>query len=408
MIEEFDVVADIITDGLDRINVTKLFDLNLLYESFLKSMKNSSWKSSCQRYELQLLSNLVELSKSIRNRTYTTDKTTEFVLNERGKTRYIHGNTIRDRIIRHNLCDNILTPLLSKYLIYNNGASQTGKGISFQRKQFEKHLHNFYLKYYHNQGYILFIDFSKFYDNILHSKVKELISPLLDDDCKWLFEDIIDSFRVDISDYPQVNPTDMFDSIKFHSLDKIISETDERRVLEKGINIGDQTSQNIGIYYPTRIDTYVTNVRHHKWYGRYMDDSYIISDSKDELLITLHKIEEIAREYGVFINERKTRIVETSSTYKFLQVNYSLTNTGGIIKRINPKSVTKEKHRLKAYKRLLENGILSYNDIENTYKSWLCSYYRMMSKIQIQTIQDLYESLFGVRPRYKKWKSLNG
>ena len=351
---------------------------------------------------LNILPELTKLSKSLEDHTYITDPTIEFTLNERGKTRYIHGNTIKDRIVRHNLCDNIITLTIARFLIDNNPASQKGKGITFARKQFEKHLHNFWLKNRHNRGYILFIDFSKFYDNIPHKQLRELFSELLDDEAYWLFNQIIDSFNIDITQYPTINSRDKFDSIEFHNLIAEELEDMPTRYLDKGIDIGDQTSQNIGIFYPTRIDTYATIVRGHKWYGRYMDDIYIIHESREYLGETLAGIRRLADEYGLFVNEKKTRICKLSQTFKYLQIKYFLTSIGKVISRINPKSVTRERRKLKAYKRLLDKGILQYEDIEQAYKSWMGSYYRIMSKIQIANMQNLYKQLFGKEVRYKK------
>ena len=92
--------------------------------------------------------------------------------------------------------------------------------------------------------------------------------------------------------------------------------------------MGDQLSQAIGIYYPHRIDNYVKYVRGIKFYGRYSDDWYIMSPSKEELLDLLENIERIAHEYGIHINMKKTRIVKISGTYKFLQIKYTLTESG--------------------------------------------------------------------------------
>ncbi|MBQ7577235.1 MAG: hypothetical protein IJT21_03090 [Synergistaceae bacterium] len=79
----------------------------------------------------------------------------------------------------------------------------------------------------------------------------------------------------------------------------------------------------------------------------------------------------IAKEFGLIINERKTRIVKLSSFYRHLQNGYSLTKTGRVIRKINSKSITRERRKLKAYKRLLDKGIMIYDDIENIFKSWL-------------------------------------
>ena len=280
--EEFDLIAELVTDEMEPAPHL-LCDINYLYEAFRKSMQGSSWKSQPQKFEQNVLYELAKISDSLEDLSYTVDPTTEFVLNERGKTRYIHGNTIKDRIVRHNLCDNIISPAIDKYLIYNNGASQKGKGLSFARKMFEKHLHNFYLKYGDVDGYVLFIDFSKFYDNIPHGKTKDMFEGLLDEKSEWLFNVIINSFNIDITNYPDISPNDKFDSIKFHQSTPNKSENFPQRFLNKGIDIGDQTSQNIGVFYPTRVDTYATVVRGHKWYGRYMDDIYIIDRDKEYL-----------------------------------------------------------------------------------------------------------------------------
>lgn len=395
---------DIIADMLDDENVPQphiLWDMNYLYEAFNKSMKGSSWKGEPQKFQLDLAYQLTRISESLKNHTYQTDPTSEFVLNERGKKRYIHGNTIKDRIVRHNLCDNIITPAIEKYLIYNNGASQKGKGISFSREQFEKDLHNFYLKYHDNNGYVLFIDFSKFYDNINHSQTKEMFDRLIDDKSNKLLREIIDSFNIDITKYPTVDPEDKFDSIAFHELLPENLPNLPERYLNKGIDIGDQTSQNIGVFYPTRIDTYATVVRGHKWYGRYMDDIYIIHRDKEYLQETLRGIKELSEKYGLFTNEKKTRICHLSNNYTYLQVKYSLNSKGKVIKRINPKSITREKRKLKAYKRLLDKNIMSYKDIEQAYKSWICNYYKIMSKKQIENMQFLYFQLFNKKVRYK-------
>ena len=170
-----------------------LTDLNLLYDSYLASMKGSSWKNQPQKFENDFYSEIIKIANEIETRQYKPEKGSEFILHERGKVRHIFGSTMKDRVVRHALCDGELNDTLKPYLIYNNGASQVGKGISFQRKQLEKDLHNFYLKYHTNEGYIGFIDFSKFYDNIPHDKIREMILPKLSQEAQWLFDEILKS-----------------------------------------------------------------------------------------------------------------------------------------------------------------------------------------------------------------------
>ena len=173
------------------------------------------------------------------------------------------------------------------------------------------------------------------------------------------------------------------------------------KLMYKSVNIGDQTSQNIGIYFPSRIDNYVTIVRGFKRYGRYMDDMYMIHRDKEYIEETLHGVYKEAAELGLFINEKKTRICKLSDNFIYLQVKYFVTDTGKVVKRINPKSVTRQRRKLKAYKRMLDKGIMTYDSIMQEYKSWMGRYTRIMSKAQIKNMKALYNQLFKEDVRWK-------
>lgn len=380
-------------------------DMNVLYDAFRASMKSSAWKEEPQRFETNFLSEITTLQHELEERTYKTLPGTEFTLHERGKIRHIHGGRMRDRVIRHALCDNVIGPALQPYVIYNNGASQEGKGVDFARRMFERDLHNYWLEHRTNEGYVCFIDLSKFYDNIQHQKAKDSINPKLDEFSAWLLSGIIDTFRVDVSYMTDEEYAGCLER-KFNSIEYFETVTDDMKTgdkyMAKSVDIGDQTSQNIGVYYPTPIDNYATIVRGHRRYGRYMDDIYFIHHDKAFIEETLNGIYEKAAELGLFINTKKTRICKLSQTFTYLQIKYYLTDTGKVVKRINPKSVTRERRKLKAYKRLLDKGEMSYPSIKQSYKSWMGRYAKLMSKAQIKNMKALYKQLYKEDPRWKK------
>ena len=107
------------------------------------------------------------------------------------------------------------------------------------------------------------------------------------------------------------------------------------------------------------------------------------------------------------VNDKKTRIVKLSQQFKVLQIKYSLTETGRIIKKINSKSITRERRKLKAYKRLLDKKRITMDDIENIVKSWMSSNYKIMSKMQISNMYQLYYDLFGRRVKWKNHSKLH-
>lgn len=384
-----------------------LTDLNLLYESMVKSLKGSAWKAEPQRFMLDFLSEIVALKQEIESREYRTSPGTEFTLNERGKTRHIHGARMRDRVVRHALCDGELADALRPYLIHNNGASQKGKGLSFSRALFEKDLHNFWLKYRDNNGFIGFIDFSKYYDNIRHDQIKARVGPKISEEGNWLLDEILRTFEIDVSymtdeEYARCMET-KFNSVQYYETIPTEARTGQR-FMSKGVDIGDQVSQDIGIYFPTPVDNYVKIVRGCKWYGRYMDDMYIICRDRDELKSVIDGAKIVARSMGIYINDRKTHIARLGDTYKYLQIKYSLAENGRVIKRINPKAVTRERRRIKAYHRLILRGEMTGEAAEMAIRSWMGDYSRLMSKKHIQNMKALYRALFG---KELSWKPLS-
>ena len=383
----------------------KIADMNILYTAFRASMRGSSWKYEPQKFEHDWLQELTSLKHELETQTYKTLPGSEFTLNERGKVRHIHGGRMRDRVIRHALCDEIIGPCMKPHLIHNNGASQKGKGVSFARAQFEKDLHNYYLENGSNDGYIVFGDFSKFYDNIWHSKIKKLLYPKIPQDTHFLVDEILRNMEVDVSYMSDEEYAGCMEQ-KFNSVAYYETVPQEARTgakkMPKSVDIGDQVSQDIGVFYPYRLDNYVKIVRGVKRYGRYMDDFYFICKTKEEAASILYGIKEQASKLGLFINESKTRIVKLSSRFRYLQIRYTLTSTGKAIRRINPRSVTRERRKLKAYKRLLDKGCIRYESVEQAYKSWMGAFAKLMSKAQVRRMKLLYKVLFRKDVKWKR------
>ena len=112
-----------------------IYDANNLYTGALAAKKGSSWKPEVQKFMWNWLLNITDLQHDLIDRTYTDSPGVEFILNERGHTRRIVGKRMRDRVVRHSLCDHVLTPAVSPKLIYANCASQMGKGITLTQEE---------------------------------------------------------------------------------------------------------------------------------------------------------------------------------------------------------------------------------------------------------------------------------
>lgn len=378
-------------------DMESVYDANSLLDAFKKSKKGTAWKESVQRYEMNLLRNINQTQKELKDGTYEQKDFYEFKLQERGKTRHIKSMHISDRVVQRSVCDNVLVPELSKYLTYDNGASMEGKGIHFARKRMATHLHKFYRKHKSNEGYVLQIDFSKFFDNIVHDGlIKEMRKKIGDKETMSFIEKLIDTFRVDVSymtDEEYANSINtLYDALQHAQIDKALLTGE--KYMRKSVGIGSQISQISGVYYPTRIDNYCKIVRGMKYYGRYMDDIYIIHEDKEFLKGLLNDIRGICDELGLFINPKKTQIVKLSHGFTFLKIKYSLTETGKVRQRISKDSVLREKRKLKKLRGLLEEGKVSFADVRSSYASWKGGVEHYDSHTILQDMDKFFDELF--------------
>lgn len=369
----------------------EIFNSDFLYQSFIDGKRGSSWKPQVQNFEMNLLIELSNLKQDIENKTLKLLPSNDFILSERGKTRLISGEHIRDRVVKRCLCEYSLLPKINKYLIHDNGASLKNKGIGFSRKRLDTHLRKYYKQNNTNEGYILLIDFSKYFDNIKHKYFIDIFKNIgIDDTSLWILEKIVDKSKIDVSYMCDEDYLDcmnvLFDSLQYQNIDS--SLLTKEKFMNKHLNIGDHVAQVAGIAYPIKFDNYIKIVKSIKFFGRYMDDSYIIHKDKEFLVKLLDELVDICRDIGLTINLKKTRICKLSDNWKFLQIKYSLTNTGRIIKRINPKRLTSMRKKLKKLA-----GKISLREFENLYNSWFNNHYKIMSKQQRLNMNELFSTL---------------
>lgn len=342
---------------------------NNLLRSCKRLKRASGWKYSTQRVLCNRLRTVNSLKHKIHEGTYKQSQGTTFRMHEYGHKRIVKALSNVDLLVQHTLCDKILTPKISPLLIYDNGASIKGKGISFSRLRLDKHLHDYY-RNHGNEGYILLIDYRKFFDNIRHDKLLGMYSKALKD--PWIADfigNILKSYRVDISfteDPDYVNKT-----FNLYDYQQIPRETlTGKRFMNKSLGIGSPISQISGIFFPLIIDNYVKAVLGCKYYGVFMDDRYLIDESKEKLIAIRNDIEKLSSELGLHLNMKKTQIVKLSHGFTFLKVKYFLTDTGAIIHRISRDVLTRERRKLKKLAVKVVRGEMDIKEYKNQYLSW--------------------------------------
>lgn len=341
-----------------------MFRLGVLNDCAVECTKQSRWKETTQRYIANMLQNNTTLQKRVLEHRYKVSPTIDFNLNERGKNRKIEAPVVRDRIVQKTLMKHVLTPKLRPYLIYDNYASLSKRGTSFARKRFEIMLRR-YMHKNGTEGYILLFDIKKFFENIDHQVLKELIAPKIDDE-----------------------PVDVKELIHY------VIDTSSKT--GKGLNLGSECPQIFATYYPTWVDTLIKVVKGYKYYGRYMDDGFVIAKTKKELNDLLVEIEQTLGWLKLELNEKKTHIVKLSHGFTYLQIKYNIKPSGKILKRMSPKKVVRERRRLKAFRRMVDNGTMTVEEVKNCYMSWRGSVVKEHNACYktLQSLDRLFVELF--------------
>jgi len=337
-------------------------DVDNLNTAFHNSMRGVAWKESVQRYEANALRNILDTKKRLLAGENIHHGFVEFYLHERGKVRHIKSIHISERIVQKCLCDQVLVPILSNGLIYDNGASMKGKGVHFSLRRFVAHLSRFFRHNgYSNNGYVLSIDFSKYFDSIDH-------------------ELLLQMFEKEIKDERVLELTRNFISVFGDG---------------KSLGLGSQVSQISAIYFPNRLDHFIKEKLKITYYGRYMDDLYLIHESKDYLKYCLAEIKKICDQLKITVNMRKTHIEKLGHGIEFLKGKYKLLPSGKVLRLPGKASTKRMRRKLVKFKSLIDNGKMDYKDLRTAYQSWRGNYRRRFQAYhRIRYMDKLYNDLF--------------
>ena len=348
---------------MEKHGFEQLADITNLYRAVKDSRRGVYWKASVQRYCMSLLRNIVKTRKDLLAGKDIRKGFIEFKIMERGKLRHIRSVHFSERVVQKSLCTNVLIPHLTRSLIYDNGASLKDKGIDFALRRAKIHLSRHYRKH-GKEGYIVLVDFKGYFENILHEPLREIYQRTFCED-----ERLINLAMLFIEAFG-----------------------------EKGLGLGSETSQINAIAYPNNIDHYIKQDLRCENYARYMDDSYIICESKEQAQAILDKLRVKYAEKGITPNPRKTTIVKLSRGFTFLKTHFSLTDTGRIVDRPCRESAVRQRRKLKKFKKFLAAGKMTMKDIRTSYMSWRGFAAHKCARRTIYTMDGLYKRLFGESP----------
>jgi RNA-directed DNA polymerase len=220
-----------------------------LEHAYRKARKHKTTKWYVVEFEKNLKENLILLQSELLSKTYLPKPLKTFIIID-PKTRKISRADFRDRVIHHALC-NIIEPIFEKIFIYDSYANRIGKGTLKAVQRFDY----FKRKVSRNNTkkcYVLKADIKKYFENIDRNILLDIIkSKIIDGNVLWLVQTIMSNHKTNDPD--------------------------------KGMPLGNLTSQFFANVYLNELDYFVKHKLKVKHYLRYVDDFVILHKEKNVL-----------------------------------------------------------------------------------------------------------------------------
>ena len=311
----------------------KVVDFRNMYRAFRKARCGKGYKKSSVKFDAAALDGVNNLIDQLKNKTYRVSEYTEFKVYE-PKERIIQTTSFKDKVVQHSLCDNVIMPRLQRIFLLDNCAAQKGKGTLFGLDRLSLQMEQFYEKY-GLKGYILKCDIRKFFYNISHPQLKDIIHYHFgyDSDICWLCDLFADSTE------------------------------------GKGIPLGNQINQGFALLYLDGMDKLIKHELGIEYYGRYMDDFYLIHPSKEYLKHCLEVIKAYLDTLALELNG-KTQIFPFKNGVSYLGFHTYVAKDGHAVRRLKNQNKRNAQRKFVKMAKLVAEGKLPPEKFQTSYGAW--------------------------------------
>jgi hypothetical protein len=289
-----------------------ILSFDILQQAWKDTVSQNAEEINKMRFKYNLVRNLIKLLNEWEDGSFKPTRLRTQIV-QFPKKRIVQVPAIRDKIMQHAICDNYLTERLTRPLIKETCACVKERGTIYASNILKNQLRKYYRVYGQN-FYVLKCDIKSYFASIPHWRVYELINRYVDDEAvKKLVFKFVD-------------------------------------MMEVGLALGLQQSQLIANLYLSDLDHKCKELLTAKYYGRYMDDFYIISNDRQYLEKCLQFIESYVKSIGLTLNP-KTKIF--SNKLEFVGFTYFLDANGHVVKMLaKDKKKSKQRHLRKMLKQI--------------------------------------------------------
>ena len=331
----------------------EIIDLKKINKMYLKIKTNTKNKRKIENFENNYVSNTVYIKNILEKKNYKPGKYNIFIIRE-PKIRLIMSQNITDKIINHLVSQYFLVNIFEKTLINENIATRKNKGTHYGLKLLKKYLNNLKDKNF----YVLKFDISKYFFNLDHQIIKDIIrKKIKDKEVLKILDNIIDStneeyINLEIKKQKEINKLDLPEYNK-----------------GKGLPIGNMSSQIIAIMYLNELDHYIKKNLKIKYYIRYMDDGILLHENKEYLEYCLKEIEKILKKYKLKLNN-KTKKKNIKNNFEFLGFKFFIKNNK-VIMKVKTQTKKRFKRKIKKLNKLVDNKKIAREVLKQVQDSYI-------------------------------------
>ena len=330
-------------------SMISLNEVKNVYKKLRCSTKN---KKEVIDFSLNLNQFLLDILRKLNNRCYSFGRYRIFLIRE-PKYRLIMSEKMSDKIVNH-LFTKVCLGCLENSLVSMNVATRKGKGSKEAYNLFIKYINK--LMYKSKDIYVLKIDISKYFYNINHEMLLDMVKEKIKDkEVISFLSYILDSTNLE---YVNNDIRRVVSNEKFRVSKKNISEFEKKKLYSEldsipiyksgyGLPIGNYSSQILAVFYLNKVDHFIKEVLGCKNYIRYMDDLVIIDTDYNKLKEYKKIITKEIEKYDLKVNE-KSSIFKIRSGVNFLGYNFKVRK--GIVIRYRTDTIKRVNRRLRNLK----------------------------------------------------------
>ena len=257
------------------------------------------------------------------------------------------------------LTKEVLAPLYCPGMIYDNGASQKGKGLHFHYKRLKEHL-RWHCRRYGRTGAMFLMDFHHFFPEAPHALIYERHRELiLDPNLRALADLVVAAVPGGV-----------------------------------GMPLGVEPSQQEMVALPSFLDNWMKCQLSIHGMSHYMDDYDAVLESRERAERVKAEAIRRAEAKGLQVNRNKCHVIDLDKPFRFCKAKFQILPSGRIITHGCRDGMKRARRKLRYFRQQVDTGEKIVEQVAEWLKGPIAYYEQFNDHGRVLKLRRLYYALF--------------